>query len=66
MSIISSKEVEFSDDILVNVIDHSKYSEELRKHIDEDPEFEMKLNSNIPLLIDESFSLDTSVKTWWI
>ena len=61
------KEFEFKDGELVSVTDHSEFAEKLREQILNDPEgFEKDLRGNIPAYIDESFSLDASVKAWWI
>ena len=60
------KEFIFEQGELVDVIDHSNVAKELRKKIDEDPEFFKKLHDNIPEFIESSFNLELATKAWWI
>ena len=61
------KEFDFVDGKLKGIIDHSNVAKELREMIERDPEgFSKMLRSNIPAFIEDSFSLDASIKAWWI
>lgn len=61
------KEFDFVNGKLTSIIDHSEMARELRKRIQEDPEaFEKNMRWNIPVFIEESFSLDFADKAWWI
>lgn len=61
------KEFDFVDGKLTGIIDHSKVAKELREMIKRDPEgFDIMLHSNIESFVNDSFSLDTNIKAWWI
>lgn len=60
------KEFVFEEGKLLNVIDHSKVVKELRKQINEDPDFWHKLHDNIPMFVGNSFDLSLATKAWWI
>lgn len=61
------KEFEFDNGELIAITDHSEYAEKMREQILRDPEvFERAQGGNIVDYIDRSFSLDASVKAWWI
>ena len=61
------KEFDFVDGKLTDIVDHSKVAKELREMIKRDPEgFDKMLHSNIESFVNDSFSLDTNIKAWWI
>lgn len=56
----------FEDGVLLEVNDQSQVAAKIRERINADKEFEAKLNSNIDLFIEDSFSLDYGIKAWWL
>ena len=47
--------------------DHGETVAKIREEIDRDPEgFRDRMHADIPRFVDNSFSLDTSIKAWWI
>ena len=60
------EELLFDNGKLVKTIDHSEMAKKLRKELEDKPEEIKKISDNIPLFVDESFSLEMKDKAWWI
>lgn len=60
------KEFSFKDGKLLTVIDCSDIAGELRDKINADPDFMSNLKGNLIEFIDDTFSLNYSVKAWWL
>ena len=60
-------ELIFKDGAVVERKDHSDYVAKLREKIDADPQsFKTQLTGDIHKFVEDSFSLEPSVKAWWI
>lgn len=60
------EELLFDHGKLVKTIDHSEMAKKLRKELEDKPEEIKKISDNIPLFVEESFSLEMQDKAWWI
>ena len=60
------EELVFDNGKLVKTVDHSEMAKKLRKELENRPEEIKKISDNIPLFVEESFSLEMKDKAWWI
>ncbi|MDE7422751.1 MAG: hypothetical protein K2N51_03530 [Lachnospiraceae bacterium] len=60
------EELVFDNGKLVKTVDHSEMAKKLRKELENRPEEIKKISDNIPLFVEESFSLEMKDKAWWM
>ena len=58
-------ELVFEHGKMIRKINHSKVGEEIRKRLAEDPDF-LDMREGLLRFIDEKFSSNKDVKSWWI